>query len=126
MTCYVGFSIIIHSRFLFLVSIGEQVMSDVNGRIPSQIEIPSKVSIIQETNFSKVNEMQETVSNDNKSFGNKMDMRAFFRDVERGTHSFLSYWDGRAKSNQALFPYRMTPDEWWRRFIEYTTKNETR
>ena len=57
---------------------------------------------------------------------NKMDMRAFFRDVERSARKFLAHYDREAKKDQSLFPYRMTRDSWWREFLKWAGKNETR
>ena len=56
----------------------------------------------------------------------KMDMRAFFRDTERGLRRFLIQYDRRAKTDQDLNPYRMTKDAWWREFLKWAGKNETR
>lgn len=55
----------------------------------------------------------------------RMDVRTFFRDVERGTHNFLSFWTKNAEQNQRLHPYRMTKDAWWREFLKWAEKNET-
>lgn len=55
----------------------------------------------------------------------KLDVRAFFRDIERGSHRFLSHWTKLAESNQQLYPYHMTRDAWWREFLKFASKYET-
>jgi len=56
----------------------------------------------------------------------RMDMRAFFRDTERGIRRFLIQYDRRAKTDKDLNPYHMTKDAWWREFLKWAGKNETR
>jgi hypothetical protein len=59
-------------------------------------------------------------------YNNKMDMRAFFRDVEKGVRSFLAHYDRQAKLDDTLFPYRMPEDAWWREFLKWAKANKTR
>lgn len=76
--------------------------------------------------MADVEETKKVSTLANKTDDGKMDMRAFFRDTERGVRGFLAYWDSRAKGNQALYPYRMPSDQWWREFIKWSSKSETR